>query len=285
MNQRRLPDLRPSALSLFEQDWRITDEAITQHRETQYLETFREVFNPQYMERPIADMHCPIPLHDPRFLPIFTETALYGIRILHYLIKQPGNDMLYLDALNEVAPDKDVHEIREFIGLCWDFMLQSSFKDLTFDRYLYLTIDTADVPAGATQRTSGWHIDCVQGDEVPVKQPGNIAFSWCDTLPTEYAHQTFDMEGIDLSTHNIFDWCARQVNPENIKSIIPGAVTLMNTYCVHRCAVATEFTRRRYVRLSFTHVPITNKKLTINTDIRYDYPIHSTGGEIPAHLV
>ena len=269
-----------SALGGFERNTQENVETIDQARQNQYLETFREVFNPQYMERPIADMHCPIPLNDPRVLPIFTAKALYGTNILHYLIKLPGDDALYLDSLY-----KEVPEIRVFIGLCWEFMLQSSFRDLTHDRYLYLTIDTSDVPAGQTQRTKGWHIDCVQGDEVPVKQPGNIAFSWCDKLPTEYAHQTFDMDGIDLSKHNIFDWCARQVKPENIKHIIPGALTLMNTYCVHRCAVAKEFTRRRYVRLSFTHVPITNKKLTINPDIRYDYPVHSTEGDIPKHLV
>ena len=221
-------------------------------------------------------MHQPINLKDNPF----SEDDLWGHQKLHYLIKPRSEKKYYTKALLEEIPELDM-----FIFTCDLILRASSLRGLYENRYAYLTVDTRPVKAGETQRAPGWHIDCVQGDEVPVKQSGNIAFSWCDALPTEYAHQRFDMRGCNISKHNVFKWLDAQVDPESIKEIATNSIMLMNTYCVHRAKVAEADTKRRYVRLSYTHVPITNKRVHINPEIEYDYPVHSTTGEIPDHLI
>lgn len=241
--------------------------------------TFRQVFDISMMQSGIANMHAPLQLTDPDKVKLFEDDALWGKQKLHYLFKVPGDPMWHTKTLMREIP-----ELYRFIQLCQSETLVSQSCDLLIDRYGYVTVDTRMARAGESQREGGWHIDCVQGDEVPVKQPGNIAYSWCDALPTEYAHQTFLMAGCDISKHNIFRWAAHQVKDENIKEIVPGALTLMNTYCVHRAKVAEVNTPRRYVRISWTHCPITNSRADINPDIEYPYEPHSTEGEIPCHL-
>lgn len=100
-------------------------------------------------------------------------------RCLHLLLQQGDGKVLLPDTLPH-------HEfILELIGLT---ALYTYFVDTESPfRYLYLTIDTLFVNAGETQRTPGWHVDCMQGDEVPIKKPSQLTFSWCDTLPMEYA--------------------------------------------------------------------------------------------------
>ena len=243
------------------------------HKE--FRTTCNSQFDLGYLTVGYANMHAPISIVENPF----SDDDLWGHQKLHYLIK-PKKQMYYTNALLEEIP-----ELEKFIWACDVFLRTSFLSGLHDDRYAYLTVDTRSVKAGETQRAPGWHIDCVQGDEVPVKQSGNIAFSWCDALPTEYAHQRFDMRGCDISKHNVFKWLDAQVKPENIKTIDTHAITLMNTYCVHRAKVADVDCKRRYVRLSYTHVPITNPRVHINPEIEYDYPVHSTTGEIPEHLI
>ena len=244
----------------------------------QFRTTCEETFSLDYLNRTIADLHSPISIEGTDDL--FGDDELWGHQKLHYMILKPNDSVWYIGELI-----KEIPEIENFIVTTMNIMRFSFLSGLMNERYAYLTIDTRDVKKGESQRAPGWHIDCVQGDEVPVKKSGNIAFTWCDALPTEYAYQTFNTEGCDISKHNVFEWLGNQVKEHRIKTIKTKTLTLMNTYCVHRSPIATEDTKRRYVRLSYTHVPITNKKLEINPTIEYDYPVHSTEGKIPDHLI
>ena len=198
----------------------------------------------------------------------------WDYRCLHLLIRQDDSKVMLPAELGQYVILQEMiattQRYEEFMG---------KFP------YLYLTIDTLFVKAGETQRTPGWHVDCVQGDEVPVKMPTNLTFSWSDTVPMEYADQDFDIPAhVNVSEHNIFEVLSGMVQEDKIRQCEPNMMYVFNTYCLHRSAVAKQDTPRTFIRLSYTHVPITNSSMTVNPDIKYNYEIHSTAGKIPTHL-
>lgn len=228
-------------------------------------DSFHELFS---LERFNA-VSVPFPVQ--RF---YLDKPFGSYRCLHLLIRQGDSSVLLPDELESYEILYDMINVtdryEEFVG---------------HYPYLYLTIDTLPVVEGSTQRTPGWHVDCVQGDEVPVKKPSNLTFSWSNTVPMEYVEQPFKLpDYVSVSTHNIFECLAALVNPKNIRQCEEQMLYCINTYCVHRSAVATEDTHRTFIRLSYTHVPITNVLMTVNPKIEYDYPVHSTAGKIPKHL-
>ena len=196
-------------------------------------------------------------------------------RCLHLLLQQDSGSFLFPKTL----PHPDV--IEAFIRITEGYY---AFVPTAY-AYIYLTIDTLFVKAGETQRTPGWHVDCVQGDEVPVKKPSNLTFSWCNAVPMEWADQTFVVpRHVNVSEYNIFECLDALVEPESIRQCEANTLYVTNTYCVHRSAVAKVDTARTFIRLSYTHVPITNNKATLNPRIDYNYKVHSTEGKIPKHL-
>jgi hypothetical protein len=160
--------------------------------------------------------------------------------------------------------------------------------DLELDhasRYLYVTVDTAPVASGVTQRVPGWHFDDLQGPDIAPKQAGGFLFVTVSCLPTEFAIQSFDSTGIDDTVHNVFDWCGRQVQPQFVHPTRPGAVSLLSAYDVHRAVPAERETTRVFIRLLSTHCPLTSTKTTLNPAMDYDHLVHTTNGRIPTHLV
>jgi hypothetical protein len=151
-------------------------------------------------------------------------------------------------------------------------------------RYLYVTVDTAPVVAGSTQRVPGWHFDDLQGPDIVTKEPGGFLFVSASSLPTEFAIQRFDTSGMDDRTHNVFNWCGRQVLPQHIHSLWPNSVALLSAYDVHRAIPAVQSGPRVFLRLLMTHCALTSTKTTINPAIAYDHVPHSTNGHIPPHL-
>ena len=195
-------------------------------------------------------------------------------RVLHYQVKARNTSDLVLGELEW---------LRSFISESYH---RARLQGVDTDgRYTYVTVDQGLVEAGGTLRTAGWHIDGLQGDEVPVKVPGDCQFIWSDAVPTEFVTHPFSVDGIDVSKHNVFDRLAVQVRESRIRKFTPGFVMLHNSYLVHRAGVAEETTYRRFVRVSHSYVPVTSVKMTINPDMEYDFPVHTTSGEIPAHLM
>ena len=152
------------------------------------------------------------------------------------------------------------------------------------DRYIYLTVDQRDLKKGETLRTPGWHSDGFQGNEVPRKQPGDYQAVWSEVPGTQYADQSFNVDGLDPSVHNIFAHLGLQVRPENIHTMPANILHTHGPYLVHRSPPAHQDCYRRFVRISITHVPVTSRTMTINPLIRYDYPVHTTNGKIPPNL-
>lgn len=129
-------------------------------QQREFYTTCKLPFTPVYLHRGYADYHSPMEMSDIEI----DDDALWGKRTLHYMIKKRDSDTLYIDSLL-----KEIPELETFIATC-DMLMRFSFlSDLREGRYAYLTVDTGLVKAGETMRTPGWHIDCVQGDEVPEK--------------------------------------------------------------------------------------------------------------------
>lgn len=152
-------------------------------------------------------------------------------------------------------------------------------------RYVYLTLDNQPVIAGDTQRQDGWHLDGLQGDEVPDKLNNCFQFLWVSNTPTEFCTQSFSAEGIDISRHNVFESLGRQVSDNNCFKINSMHTYLMHCYQLHRATEAVDNTDRLFLRLYVSHCPVTSVNATINDEIEYPFVPHSTTGLIPEHLV
>jgi hypothetical protein len=207
----------------------------------------------------------------------FTFKDFVNERVNHYMIKSNNSSELFLGIV------ENSESIKDFISTCFDKANQMRLD--TDSRYCYLTIDQMIVETGKSQRESGWHIDGMQGLEVSEKQPADYQFIWADATPTKFCTQTFDVEGIDVGKHNVFNWVSKQVAEKNCYLLKKETIYLMNAYHVHTATQAEKKLYRRFVRLSFTNTPITSIKMTINPDIKYNYKIGVTSGDIPKNLI
>lgn len=202
--------------------------------------------------------------------------SLPSIRVNNYMIRQPGMDCY---CYNELENDN----IWAAVQVANMVIRQAGGVNVT-DRYCYVTLDQGWLEKGHTLRSPGWHLDGLQGNEVPVKRPGDVQFIWSDCMPTDFCVQPIDIDGLDMGRYNVFGWISRQVKTENIIKTEPNRLTMMNCYHIHRAVPAQERVYRRFLRISYTCVPITSVTMTVNTDLKYNYEYHITSGYVPAHL-
>ena len=182
-------------------------------------------------------------------------SELPNLRLNHYLVKLNNGDEYQLG-------DLDTKEIKEFIDICLKKL--DEFNLSVIDRYCYITLDQKWVEKDETQRTPGWHIDGMQGDEVKKKVPGDITFLWCNALPTKFTSQSFETADLDPSTQNVFNYLSRQVREGSVISAEANKVYMVGPYHVHEASEATEKVYRIFLRVSYTNTPITSVKMTLN---------------------
>lgn len=199
-----------------------------------------------------------------------------GLAVNNLLVKLKGT-------LVPTFPDNLPASLKALVNACIAHAQDSGLG--IRGRYAYLTYDTRPVKAKHTQRRPGWHFDGLQGDEVPVKVPGCLNFLWSNTLPCKYSEQGFDLSGLNVSQHNIFDSLAEQVFEESISEAKAGELYLMSCYQMH-CAQEADrdIDDRVFVRLTFSELPYTSVKMTLNPKIVYPFVPHTTSGCIPTHL-
>lgn len=209
------------------------------------------------------------------------DMDISNIRVNHLMIKNNDDERVVLPDFIATNPD-----IKQFIDLV---LMKALTMGWDIDnRYWYLTVDQGIVSnEKTTLREPGWHIDGMQGNEVPVKKNGDFQFIWSNTLMTEFCKQEFNTDQLDPNIHNVFDFLSKQVDEKNIYHYPDGTVILMHCYHVHRSQTLKDRDPilRKFVRLSFTNTPITSVKLTVNEAIKYNYAIHTTTGEIPDNLL
>ncbi|AYG47872.1 hypothetical protein DV532_26675 (plasmid) [Pseudomonas sp. Leaf58] len=173
--------------------------------------------------------------------------------------------------------------VRAFIEAC---VAHARAADLPVrNRFIYVTLDSRPFKKGGTQRTPGWHAEGLQGAEVPVKQGGCYHFLWTNKLPFKISTQGFDLSGINLSQHHVFDSLARQVYDDMVKPTLAGHLYLLNCYQMYTAVPADQDTDDRlFVRVSFSELAYTSTRMSLNPDIDYPFTPHTTTGAAPAHL-
>ncbi|MBI6727529.1 hypothetical protein YA0089_28340 [Pseudomonas viridiflava] len=199
--------------------------------------------------------------------------------------KRINNFMVKLKHSLEVnLPDWIGHDIREFINVC----IQSAHENglPVRKRFVYLTVDTKPLSKGQTLRNPGWHLDGLQGSEIPFKQPACFEFIWSNKLPIQYSNQGFEIDGLNFLNHNVFDSLGDQVYDESVEITKENHIYLINAYQMYRSTPAqADCSDNVFLRLHFSELPITSKTMTLNDQITYPYPVHSTKGTIPEGLV
>ena len=197
-------------------------------------------------------------------------------RANNFCVKLSNSDTFYIDSLPAYLKTF-VNKVIEYCN-----MVEMEWEG----RYIYLTVDNRKIESNASQRYSGWHIDGMQGNEVKVKTEPDFQFICTNKIPTEFARQSFSLEGFDSDRDNVFNFLGGQIDPSKVEKIECSQVYLMTPYMVHRGQISpVEVNDRIFLRISFTKTPITSVKMTINPDIKdYGYNIHTTTGNIPLHL-
>jgi len=195
-------------------------------------------------------------------------------RINHWMLKNNTDDFLLMPPV-----------AIGFVERCQSFLTHRGMEDIWRKRYAYLTIDTKTVESGEAQRTVGWHIDGMQGDEVLIKVPPDITFVWCNDLPTRFSSSDLNLTDLNTSKDNVFAAMEKRIQLKDTFFIDPGIIYYITAYMPHTGEIARrQIVNRVFMRLGFSLTPITSVRMTVNPRIVYNYPIHKTSGEIPAHL-
>lgn len=134
-------------------------------------------------------------------------------------------------------------------------------------RHVHVTWEAGWVEAGTTQRIPGWHVDGFQGVRQGPHATEASVF-WCDALPTEYCVQPFYLTHLDPSRHNAQEALVAQAQEVNALAGRSGGLYLIDPYCVHRGAHATERVWRNFVRVTVADVPLDDPGNTRNVGLR-----------------
>lgn len=153
----------------------------------------------------------------------------------------------------------------------------------TKNRYCYITIDNKKVKKNNSQRTQGFHIDGLQGEEIINKKKGCFHLLWVSNLPTEYILNAKINKNINLKKYNFFNYLDT-IKYKKIYQIEKKSIYLINSYLIHRSPISRKKCNRLFIRISFSEIPITSKKMTKNDSISYNYKIHTTSGNIDKRL-
>ncbi len=205
------------------------------------------------------------------------DTATYDspgtIRCLHLPIKFPGTEL------------RVPNEYQQFAEALIKIINFESAINRNYNEYhAYLTVDQRFVPAGATQRLPGAHVDGLPRDrDNPFLQKIDHSYLITNNLSTLFYVHPFPLAHYDLNKHNFFAAMRCLANPEHGKLTAPYEITLMNAYSVHSTIPATLPTYRTFIRLEFSVLEFDRKGNAINPFFNYNWTYKER--PLPPHLV
>lgn len=148
--------------------------------------------------------------------------------------------------------------------------------------YAYLTIDQGWVLPNQTHRTSGYHVDGMQGARINPKVTIEHSYLASNTLPTVFCPQPFYVTDLDEDTHNFFATFEKQALVRNEMVFPDYTIILQDAYCVHRCSRAYKPTYRTFFRLEYS-VRIWDRLGNTHNPL-FDYNWDMVPRDIPKHL-
>ena len=116
---------------------------------------------------------------EPVGLGSFNFEDIGDTRVNNFMVKTNNSSEFVLGELEKYD------DIKNFVSKCYDAANEMGLDP--DNRYGYLTIDQLQVKAGKSQRESGWHIDGMQGTEVPTKKNPDFQFIWADNTQQDFA--------------------------------------------------------------------------------------------------
>lgn len=131
---------------------------------------------------------------------------------------------------------------------------------------VYLTVKRLWVEPGNLGGRLGWHTDG-WGTE-------DINYVWCDTDPTEFCVQNFELSDDHLLSMAQME---KQARPENITRFDPGAILKIDARHVHRCPPMPKAGYRTFARVSFSKDRYDLVGNTRNYDLDYSWPMYHRG--------
>ena len=126
--------------------------------------------------------------------------------------------------------------------------------------YTYVTVRHGFVD---THLDDEWHVDGFS-TKITHLPEANYVFATGEH-PTEWVEQSFPFpKDFDPLVHNVHKFFQHRVNPSCVRRMIPGVLTFMDPYVIHRRPPATRGQYRTFVRISFTPIEIPDINNTPN---------------------
>lgn len=140
------------------------------------------------------------------------------------------------------------------------------FSENPIDKYVYLTAKRLWVEPSAIGGRPGWHTDGFGTDD--------INYIWCDTMPTEFCIQPFDLS----EDHNeSMRQMEEQAKPENIITYAPKTLLRLDSKVVHRCPTTVTPGYRTFVRISISKDKYNMEGNAHNHLLDYDWEMQPRG--------
>jgi len=164
-------------------------------------------------------------------------------------------------------------------GLVWDHFgdmlaqvieIEKQVNPVLEEQYIYLTIQQGPVDPGNTHRPAGTHVDGFQKDAI-IPQTIQHQISVTNTLPTIFYAAALPQDALALPKRDFFKAMAQTCADKPSLSPPPYTLHLLNAYCPHRPAPASEKTFRTFVRFSISTIPFMDEDNTRNKLFDYEW--------------
>lgn len=132
------------------------------------------------------------------------------------------------------------------------FTYDKCHNPLYHEQVAHITHDTRTVVEGLTHRFPGFHGDDLQGGAFPEKEIAAHSYILTTNPATEFCLQPFFVAHVDDSHERHFTEFDKQASEENIYTVKPEHIYLMDPYAVHRTPLKTVPGLRTFLRVTFS---------------------------------
>lgn len=191
----------------------------------------------------------------------------------------PFNEYMYYQYLPiklantyTIKLEERLSQINYIISNCVDDYIMDYSKQSYLKSYIYLTVKHQYQRASFNRE--GWHSDGFLSDD--------INYIWCNSQPTEFAIQEFNLSNDDKQS--IIDM-ENQVKPENIITYPVNHILRLDQYVIHRVGSLVEGLRS-FVKITFSPYKYNLIGNSHNYELDYDWKMHPRNKErnIPYRL-
>lgn len=150
----------------------------------------------------------------------------------------------------EILIPKEMLPIRKLLERI--FTYDKTHNPLYTEQVAHITHDTRMIVEGKTHRFPGFHGDDLQGGAFPLKETAAHSYILTTNPATEFCLQPFFVAHVNDSHERHFTEFDKQASEENIYTVKPEHIYLMDPYAVHRTPLKTVEGVRTFLRVTFS---------------------------------